>query len=54
MSQSVAVAGVVEGGKRGELFGDALTEEGLPSRKPVTVYVMLTKGSLDEKKWALL
>ena len=26
----------------------------LSSRKPVTVYVMLTKGSLDEKKWALL
>ena len=26
----------------------------LSSRKPVTVYVMLTKGSLDEKKWTLL
>lgn len=26
----------------------------LSSRKPVTVYVMLTKGSLDEEKWALL
>ncbi len=26
----------------------------LSSKKPVTVYVMLTKGSLDEKKWALL
>jgi hypothetical protein len=26
----------------------------LSSRKPVTVYVMLTKGSLDEKKWELL
>jgi Helicase conserved C-terminal domain len=26
----------------------------LSSRNPVTVYVMLTKGSLDEKKWALL
>ncbi len=26
----------------------------LSSRKPVTVYVMLTKGSLDEKKWDLL
>jgi hypothetical protein len=26
----------------------------LSSRKPVTVYVMLTEGSLDEKKWALL
>ena len=26
----------------------------LSSRKPVTVYVMLTKGSLDERKWALL
>jgi hypothetical protein len=26
----------------------------LSSKKPVTVYVMLTKGSLDEKKWELL
>jgi SNF2 domain-containing protein/helicase-like protein len=26
----------------------------LSSKKPVTVYVMLTKDSLDEKKWALL
>jgi len=26
----------------------------LSSKKPVTVYVMLTKGSLDEKKWDLL
>ena len=26
----------------------------LSSKKPVTVYVMLTKGSLDEKKWKLL
>ena len=26
----------------------------LSSSKPVTVYVMLTKGSLDEKKWELL
>lgn len=26
----------------------------LSSRKPVTVYVMLTKGSLDDKKWQLL
>ncbi|MGA7704786.1 MAG: hypothetical protein WB998_07810 [Solirubrobacteraceae bacterium] len=33
-----------------EIDGDQV----LSSRKPVTVYVMLTKGSLDEKKWALL
>jgi hypothetical protein len=26
----------------------------LSSKRPVTVYVMLTKGSLDEKKWVLL
>jgi SNF2-related domain/Helicase conserved C-terminal domain len=26
----------------------------LSSKKPVAVYVMLTKGSLDERKWALL
>ena len=26
----------------------------LSSKRPVTVYVMLTKGSLDEKKWELL
>ena len=26
----------------------------LSSKKPVTVYVMVTKESLDEKKWALL
>ncbi|MHB8492178.1 MAG: SNF2-related protein, partial [Solirubrobacteraceae bacterium] len=26
----------------------------LSSKKPVTVYVMLTKGSLDEQKWKLL
>src|ERR1017187_8839044 len=35
MSQSVAVASPVEGGKRGELFGGALTEEALDSSRSV-------------------
>ena len=35
MSQSVAVADPVEGGKRGELFGGALTDEALDSSRSV-------------------
>ena len=35
MSQSVAVAGSVQDGKRGELFGGALTDEALDSSKSV-------------------
>jgi|HubBroStandDraft_6_1064221.scaffolds.fasta_scaffold1505754_1 hypothetical protein len=35
MSGSVAVAGLVEGGKRGGLFGGALTDEALDSSRSV-------------------
>ena len=42
MSQSVAVAAPVEGGKRGELFGGALTDEALDSSRSQIRYAPAT------------